>query len=168
MSETRERQLDTFVQNNILCSVDYIVTTLANGYGGRIQDQGLAALAQVADELRTPLDDWEEAAREAGWKNLGSDAEGARANWRHAREHDGFEFESAQAVCEEYGLDPYQWEIYEYWAVSEWLAGKLQEAGERVGDFGNLKVWGRTTTGQAISMDGVIGAIYDKMMEPIS
>ena len=48
-------------------------------------------------------------------------------------------------------------EIYEYWAVSSWLARKLDEAGEAVHtDVCGHNIWGRCTTGQAISMDHVI------------
>ena len=47
--------------------------------------------------------------------------------------------------------------IYEYWAVSSWLARKLGEAGEAVHtDVFGHNIWGRCTTGQAISMDHVI------------
>ena len=42
-------------------------------------------------------------------------------------------------------------EIFEWWLVSGWLAGKLEDAGEIVlhGQY-----WGRQCTGQAIKMDG--------------
>jgi len=51
-------------------------------------------------------------------------------------------------------------EIYEYWAVSPWLAKKLEEKGERVEhDFHGLNIRGCTTTGQMICMDSVIEAI---------
>ena len=51
-------------------------------------------------------------------------------------------------------------EIYEYWAVSNWLADKLILKGEHVTkDFYGHCIWGRTTTGQAISMDCVVRTI---------
>ena len=57
-------------------------------------------------------------------------------------------------------LDVEPVEIYEWWAVSSWLAGKLEEHGHPIHrDFYGLTVWGRPTTGQAISLDGVIRAI---------
>ena len=49
-------------------------------------------------------------------------------------------------------------EIYEYWAVSGWLADKLRERGEMVARA-YPDIWARCTTGQAISMDGVIRSI---------
>jgi len=52
-------------------------------------------------------------------------------------------------------------EIYEWWVVDSWLLDKLEAAGEPVlrTDFGDW--WGRTCTGQAILLDGVIVKIYD-------
>lgn len=54
-------------------------------------------------------------------------------------------------------------EIFEWWAVSSWLYEKLQENGYCVADLGSCKVWGRTTTGQAILLDGVITHICADM-----
>jgi hypothetical protein len=49
-------------------------------------------------------------------------------------------------------------EVYEWWAVSPWLFEELRKRGEPVIDtFPHL--WGRTTTGQAIALDGVISDI---------
>lgn len=52
-------------------------------------------------------------------------------------------------------------EIYEYYAVSSWLAEKLRAEGEPVAEFGITHVWGRGTTGQAIALDGVIEMIVE-------
>jgi hypothetical protein len=55
-------------------------------------------------------------------------------------------------------------EIYEWWVVDSYLFDWLQEKKEPViEDFQNHKVWGRTTTGQAISIDGVIRNICHDM-----
>lgn len=57
---------------------------------------------------------------------------------------------------------------YAHWAVSTWLAEKLQAQGERVDtDFAGLNIWARTTTGQAISMDGCIKRIYAEMTSSV-
>lgn len=48
-------------------------------------------------------------------------------------------------------------EIFEYWKVSEWLLKKLEEQGEIV--IPAYNIWCRTTTGQAIFLDGVITKI---------
>lgn len=54
-------------------------------------------------------------------------------------------------------------EVYEHWAVDPWFGARLKEYGEVVGDFGNLTVWGRCTTGQSISLDCVVCRIYDDL-----
>lgn len=55
-------------------------------------------------------------------------------------------------------------EAYEHWIVSDWLADKLAERGEMVlKDFLGLTIWGRATTGQAISLDEVICDIWDSI-----
>lgn len=54
-------------------------------------------------------------------------------------------------------------EVYEWWAVSSFLAAKLEARGEVMYDGDDCKIWGRCTTGQAISIDGVIEDIVKKM-----
>lgn len=68
------------------------------------------------------------------------------------------EAEAWRAAFADLGADlPEGDEVYEHWIVSDWLAQKLRERGEAVSDdISGLVVWGRTTTGQAISMDAVI------------
>lgn len=63
-------------------------------------------------------------------------------------------------------VDDYEYEIYEHWIVSDWLARKLEEQGESVSrDVHGMTVWGRATTGQAISMDYVIQEIVKNLHE---
>lgn len=62
-------------------------------------------------------------------------------------------------VCNEFGIDPEESEIYEHWVVSDWLAEKLSAQGEVTGEVAGLTIWGRGTTGQSISMDSVIECI---------
>lgn len=62
-------------------------------------------------------------------------------------------------VCNEFNLDPEAREVYEHWIVSDWLACELAGKGEVTGEFAGLTLWGRCTTGQAISLDGVIRQI---------
>lgn len=54
-------------------------------------------------------------------------------------------------------------EVFEHWIVTEWLSGKLQKQGEQVIDILGLTVWCRTTTGQGIASDYVIGQIAEDM-----
>lgn len=54
-------------------------------------------------------------------------------------------------------------EILEWWLCSDWLLKQLEARGQAVlhSDLGDW--WGRTTSGQAISMDGVIEDIYTSL-----
>lgn len=54
--------------------------------------------------------------------------------------------------------DPEPVEIFEYWLVTPWIAEKLSSYGEPIAD-NYPPIWGRTTTGQAIKLDYVIGCI---------
>ena len=53
-------------------------------------------------------------------------------------------------------------EIMEWWLCDDWMIKQLQAQGEPIlkTDFGSW--WGRTCTGQAILLDGVIEDIYKK------
>ena len=51
-------------------------------------------------------------------------------------------------------------EIFEYWLVTKFLYDKLKNAGQPVYNYNDFNyIWGRTTTGQLICMDFVIGDI---------
>lgn len=67
------------------------------------------------------------------------------------------------AAAEPEMVDDDSAEIFEHWIVTGWLADRLEEKGEAVTrDLLGLTVWGRATTGQAISIDRVICDIYDE------
>ncbi len=53
-------------------------------------------------------------------------------------------------------------EIYEFWAVSEWLYDRLREEGEITFEYLDFWVWGRQATGQAIYLDKVIQDIVNE------
>ena len=54
-------------------------------------------------------------------------------------------------------------EVFEWWIVSSWLGRKLLEKDEIIIKTGNLTIWGRTTTGQHITMDSIIEDIYNEI-----
>jgi hypothetical protein len=77
-----------------------------------------------------------------------------------------------EATAQDYGFDTQeamqeagedQQEIYEWWFVSEWFYERLRSVGEPVIDSDYGYLWGRTCTGQAISLDSVIENIYDSL-----
>ena len=65
--------------------------------------------------------------------------------------------------CDQFDIEPYQIETYEFWVVSEWFGRQLTEHNENVQEILGLTIWGRTCSGQSISMDGVICDIYDSV-----
>ncbi|TDR90308.1 hypothetical protein [Enterovirga rhinocerotis] len=166
-----QRQADVLVQREVLVCMSSLVATLAQGFGFINPDGGpvrreLSALAEQAAELASPIADYEEAARNAGWSVIGGDFENMSLASTVDHPEDAVATASPgdacgwEDLCEEFGLDAYESEVFEHWSVTEWLAGKLEEQGEKVDrDFAGLCIWARTTTGQAIGMDGCIRAI---------
>ena len=68
-----------------------------------------------------------------------------------------------QELCSVADIDPNKTEVYEHWIVSDFLGRKLKERGEAVEEIFDFTIWGRTCTGQAISLDYVIGTIAESM-----
>ncbi len=160
------RSIDQMIQQEVLCCMSSLVSTLANGHGqlengARMRESyktapgaDLSDLCEQASELACPIDDYEEPLVEEGWTH---DARG----WHHPEDLGAEGHAYAHAACDEAGLEPYQREVFEHWAVTDWFAEKLEAAGEKVDkDFGGLCIWARTTTGQAIYADSVIERIY--------
>ena len=50
-------------------------------------------------------------------------------------------------------------EVYEWWLVSDWLARLLEDLGCVVIKSDYARWWGRTETGQCLSMDGDLKAV---------
>jgi len=159
--------IEQMVQREVCYCVSSLVSTLANGtpFGkGDLND-----LVEQARELAAPIEDWESAAREAGWHECGP---GEPGMWtREPSENDidnddGDPICTLKEACEFDHIEPYEREVYEHWIVSDWLADKLAEHGEKVDkDFAGLTVWARTTTGQGIAQDAVIQDIYQELIE---
>lgn len=147
------------VDREVHYCVSSLVHTLASSYG----DYGrgdLGDLVEQAFELSTAIPDYENAAWEEGWRKVDDDdapgnfvqGEGENAEWSNA--------DDWEELCNANRIDPHEREVYEHWIVSRWLADKLEAHGEKVDrDFAGMIVWARTTTGQAILLDGVIRGI---------
>lgn len=157
------RSIDDMVRMEVHYCASGLVHTLANGYGrGFVGAGDLAELTEQATELFRPLEEWEDAAREAGWKSADT-TPGMMVNDNEIDENgQAASFEGSwQELCEEHGIEPYEREVYEHWIVSDWFARQLESRGEKVDhDFAGLTVWARTTTGQGIAMDSVVESIY--------
>jgi hypothetical protein len=167
------RTIEQMVQQEIMCCMSSLVSALAQGAFGilnQVKCHDMKALADLGDqaaELAAPIPDYEEAALQAGYKveTIGAD------DWQYTTPdgnvHGGFD--SFDEACANAGIEPYGREVFEHWAVTQWLADKLVTAGEKVdNDFGGLCVWARTTTGQNIAQDDVIQRIYAQIMELVT
>jgi hypothetical protein len=159
------RDVETMVRQEVLLCLSGLVHTLASA-DGAIENRRhgsnakeAADLMEQAPELSYPVQDWEGAAEEAGWYRTSATDP---TYWRNnSAEADGYAYHTAQEACEAFEIEPHDRDVYEHWAVTEWLADQLEAQGEKVDrDFAGLIVWARTTTGQAISMDSVIEAVH--------
>lgn len=181
---------DDLVRREVGHCVSSLVSTLAQSYecvtaadvAPRWQEmvrsniKPLLSLTEQAFELASPAPDYEEAARDAGWlhgvlfstmpdaiiyRTL-SDEE--KANVVPGGNREWVSAETWQEACEADDIEPYDREVFEHWIVSDWLADKLAEKGEKVDkDFAGLTVWARTTTGQSIAIDSVIESIVSDL-----
>ena len=172
-----QRAVSEFVSREVRCCASGIVHKLANGYGSTEGEVG--ELCEKAFELSCPTDDWSEPvihhvqtlsrADLQSWledKGFAVHDNEPEKDLQHAMFLQILEDKCEQQYCEDENLDPYQNEIYEHWIVSKYLADKLAEKGEKIDlDFDGLIIWGRHTSGQAISIDNVICQIYDDMMK---
>lgn len=165
---------EDLVRREVHYCVSYLVSTLAQNMGAvefSEAHRDLADMTEQAFELACPIDDWEEAAIQIGWveRPATTSPEGVKSDWCVVRgttaedaEHAaGFKYaENWRDACESDDLEPYQREVFEHWIVSDWLADKLAERGEKVDKgFAGMIVWARTTSGQGIASDSVIEAI---------
>jgi hypothetical protein len=56
-------------------------------------------------------------------------------------------------------IDPHEDEVMEVWLVSDWLHDKLSRQNESVINWKGLPLWGRTSTGIALSQEDIIISI---------
>lgn len=81
--------------------------------------------------------------------------------------YDGSEptsFDDWAMAADALGIDePHLHEALEHWIVSDWIADKLKEHGEIVGELFGLTIWGRCCSGQAILLDSVWCEIAEEM-----
>ena len=64
-------------------------------------------------------------------------------------------------LCDHFGIEPAEIEVYEWWVISDPLAYRLEKQGEI---FLN-GFWGRCTTGQSISLDYCVIKAFLSMLE---
>ena len=66
-----------------------------------------------------------------------------------------------EELCHEFQVDTddFRDEVYEHYLISGWLAARLRERGETIGELCGLTIWGRGCTGMSVSLDSVMQSI---------
>ena len=153
-SVENQRICGKLVEREVFHNVSMLVSHFANDEGA------LHGSSYSWEDDILPLceiRDYEEAAAEEGWEQF-EDEYGGNC-YRDTNDGQTWACESWEELCRQFDIEPHIREAYEHWIVSDFLADELRERGEAVGELFNLTIWGRTTTGQAILLDGVIGQI---------
>ncbi|WP_370677619.1 hypothetical protein [Pleomorphomonas sp. PLEO] len=151
---------EDLVRREVHYCISFLVSTLAGGdYPHGADDLG--GLMDAAVELVSPILDYEEAATEAGWEDVTDTTKfPPNSQFRDSTDGQSWACSGWQELCEEFDIEPHEWEVFEHWIVSDWLADRLAEHGEKVDkDFAGLTVWARTCTGQGVASDSVIEKI---------
>jgi hypothetical protein len=174
-----QRKCSLFVDQHVLCCVSMLVSDLAQNYDAAraldIDEDEMRDIC-VQDDWKEPVEDflrqdWDraqlaEALEDAGFQVY--DSEDKETLLAAYLEHLDTEDE-LQNFAESNGVEPHTIEAYEHWIVDDLLAYQLEQRGEMIARkfMGTMTVWGRPTTGQSISMDGVICDIVESWNHPI-
>lgn len=156
------KTLEQFINSEIICKVDRLVEHSLNTdgpvkhedfenletypeYRGKYADFDGGSLNDLINEVQDMEDkaSWE---RERG-NNAGADA-----------------IEDEIDELNDLELEPQ--EIFEYWLVSPMMFYDLREQGEPVADCEAGYVWGRTETGQSLTLDANLNRAYNRAMQP--
>jgi hypothetical protein len=131
--------------------------------------RNVVTLCERAKALIADRDDWESTARAAGWREEPGDTLGRvyfDTTRRNGEDESFYHAADWQEACERMKLEPQALAIQECWSVSEWLADRLEERGERVArDWGGLNIWARSNT-DALQLDEIIKSIWRSTSTP--
>ena len=95
------------------------------------------------------------------WELEGSDGDGTP---QVSGDDYDTEAEAIQAAYEDNREDPPESEVFEHWIVSDSLARELESIGAPVAhDVFGWCIWGRTETGQSLSMDSALKAVAEQI-----
>lgn len=162
-SVVTEQQINEVVERIVKQDVIYCVSSLVYEVSKMSGEAGNISLQEQCYNLSESEPDYQEAATDAGW-SMNSDGDFVHEGQADVENYDS----DWQSLCEQENINTYDYrsEIYEHWIVSPWLANKLEAYGQVIDhDFMGLTIWGRTTTGQSISMDYVIQQIAKDIIE---
>src|SRR5687768_1740 len=109
------RTPEQIVSAEVHYCVSSLVSTIMNAYD--TADEAANALAYQAIELASPIDDWEEAAIQQGWRSLPDTDNGIV--WTRDEQQNDIDNEdgpphvdTAQEACEFDHVEPYQREVF--------------------------------------------------------
>lgn len=138
MTEPTQEQCAGLVEREVLACISYLVGHLLEREPellDEFENRDVRRCPECGDEVPTDADDSE----------------------RNAAGDDCYRCGCCDKLIRLDDCDYEPQEIFEFWIVTSWLAGKLSALGEPVcHDLYGTCVWGRTTTGQAIKIDGPI------------
>ena len=116
-----------------------------NYWGEFLEEVIIPKLGQLGDDL----DDWLDADPERDEK------------FRELVFERLYKNSDMEELCRELQIDTddFRDEVYEHYIISGWLAARLRERGETIGELCGLTIWGRGCTGMSISLDRVMQSI---------
>jgi hypothetical protein len=135
--------------------------TLSDGaeWEGNDEDraQKIAALKDELDEVNIAAGDIEDQIRESTDTAARATLQATLEKTEKQADHIQDDIDTLKAA------ESQPQEVFEWWAVSEYLADQLKAKGEVIGEIGRTHIWGRCAAGQAILLDGAIGQIAEDM-----
>ncbi len=167
--EIKSRFIDREVYCNVGTLAEYVLSTseLADNPPFSIDDIENYYYLPTEDIIYNALKDWDE--KEEDFKMYANDPDTYNRRVKTSGDFEVFlkslDDDDLKTFCDdfEYEYEDQAHEIFEWWAVSSYLFDKLKAEGYPVVECGTLYIWGRTTTGQAILLDGVITRICADM-----
>lgn len=153
----RDEWVGTFIRNNVLGCQSSLVTDLLGAGLSIGTDLGKAFGIDEIEGLYPDPSDWSaEQCREYIEDEISSS---------EAFEDDD-EHERLEAMREYIQQNAEAAEVFEWWLVADkWVADKLRQVGEVILDNGYGIWWGRTCTGQSISLDPTFYEIAESMLD---
>lgn len=113
----------------------------------RSAPRALVDLCETAHHLSADFLDFEAPARTAGWLPEPGDTLGRvylDTTQRDGEDESFYHAASWAEACARSRVSPRSRPIESWWGVSEWLADRLEERGERIGRLADVAVWART------------------------
>ena len=172
-SNTNQSIKAKLIEREVICSVNQTIQAMSQ----LMHEADNEILRDHYDDLTELLYqyDYESAALDVGWREWGDvdksefeqhefDTEDNPAFGYFNIEDGSFtDADDWAELCDDQGIETEPVEIFEFWHVTGWYADKLREQGQTVVDILDFTVWGRRTTGQAISLDHCTGVIAENM-----